>query len=292
MMETKESFWKKKGFYWAACVLVIGVMAVAAIFYRGGSTENDNQGMMANIATEIPDNPAKATGDGVLDVNQDAAQANANPIQELAEAQKKAEKDAKKQDTSEKTDSKEKATTETVAKPAGTGKVANKSGKKGNSSTADSGNSHTATTTTSQKIQHTFDAEKGLLWPVQGDVIMKYSMTNTVYFKTLAQYKCNPGIMISAEEGTEVKAAADCRVTKIQNDAEYGTIVTTDIGSDYLVSYGQLDNISVNKGDELKEGDVLGTVAHPTKYFTEEGSNLYLQVKQNSEAVDPMLLLR
>lgn len=292
MMETKESFWKRKGFYWAACVLVIGIMAVAAIFYRGGGTEDGNQGMMANIATEIPDNTARTTGDGALDVNKDAAQANANPIQELAEAQEKAEKDAKKQDTSEKKDSKKKASVQTAAKPAGTGKAANKSGERKSSQAASIGKSPAAAAAASQKIQHTFDAEKGLLWPVQGDVIMKYSMTNTVYFKTLAQYKCNPGIMISAEKGTEVKAAADCRVTKIQNDAEYGTIVTTDIGSDYLVSYGQLDNISVNKGDELKEGDVLGTVAQPTKYFAEEGSNLYLQVKQNSEAVDPMLLLR
>lgn len=286
MMETKESFWKRKGFYWAACVLVIGVMAVAAIFYRGGNSENDEQGMMANIATEIPGSTAKITGDGALDANQDAAQANANPIEELAEAQAKAKKDAKKQDTVTKKDSKAKTTTSTAAKPAGTGKIINKKEKKKTTTAT------TTTTTASQKIQHTFDAEKGLLWPVQGDVIMKYSMTNTVYFKTLAQYKCNPGIMIAAEKGTEVKAAADCRVTKIHNDAEYGTIVTTDIGNDYLVSYGQLDNISVNKGDELKEGDVLGTVAHPTKYFSEEGSNLYLQVKQNDEAVDPMLLLR
>ena len=288
MMETKESFWKRKGFYWAACVLVIGIMAVAAVFYRGGNTGDDNQGMMANIATEIPGNTAKVAGDGALDVNQDAAQANANPIQELAEAQAKAKKAAKKQNTSEKKNSQSKGTAKPTAKPKSTGTTTEKNGTKKNSTS----NSTTTTATTSQKIQHTFDAEKGLLWPVQGDVIMKYSMTNTIYFKTLAQYKCNPGIMISAEKGTEVKAAADCCVTKIRNDAEYGTIVTTDIGSNYLVSYGQLDNISVNKGDELKEGDVLGTVAHPTKYFTEEGSNLYLQVVQNSEAVDPMLLLR
>ena len=56
--------------------------------------------------------------------------------------------------------------------------------------------------------------------------------------------------------------------------------------------YGQLDNISVNKGDELKEGDVIGTIAKPTKYFSEEGSNLYFQVNEGKETVDPLLLLR
>lgn len=123
-------------------------------------------------------------------------------------------------------------------------------------------------------------------------MILKYSMNNTVYFKTLAQYKCNPGIVISAKKGTNVKAAADCRVTKIEKDDELGTVVTTDIGSDFTVAYGQLDNISVNKGDELKEGDVIGTIAKPTKYFSEEGSNLYFQVNEGKETVDPLLLLR
>ena len=98
--------------------------------------------------------------------------------------------------------------------------------------------------------------------------------------------------MISAKKGTNVKAAADCRVTKIEKDDELGTVVTTDIGSDFTVAYGQLDNISVNKGDELKEGDVIGTIAKPTKYFSEEGSNLYFQVNEGKETVDPLLLLR
>ena len=87
-------------------------------------------------------------------------------------------------------------------------------------------------------------------------------------------------------------APKDCQITTIKQDDELGTVVTTDIGDNYTVSYGQLDNVSVNKGDVLKEGDVIGTVAKPTKYYTEEGSNLFFQVENGKETVDPMLLLR
>ena len=41
-----------------------------------------------------------------------------------------------------------------------------------------------------------------------------------------------------------------------------------------------------------REGYVIGTIAKPTKYYTEEGSNLFFQIKNGKDTVDPMLLLR
>ena len=38
MFEEKESFWQKKGFYFSACLLLVGVMAVGAICYRKSET--------------------------------------------------------------------------------------------------------------------------------------------------------------------------------------------------------------------------------------------------------------
>jgi len=137
-----------------------------------------------------------------------------------------------------------------------------------------------------------FDMEKGLLWPVDGEVVLKYSMNNTVYFKTLAQYKCNPAIVISSGEGTAVKAAAGGTVTKVSKSDETGNTVTMDIGSGYTVTYGQLEDISVKEGQTVGEGTKIGKVAKPTKYYSEEGSNLYFQVMEKGKPVDPMLLLR
>ena len=136
-----------------------------------------------------------------------------------------------------------------------------------------------------------FNEEKGLTWPVKGDVLMKFSQSNNIYFKTLAQYKSNPAIEISADEGTKVIASAAGTVTEISKDDITETMITTDIGSNYKVTYGQLTNLKVKKGDEVKEGQLLGMVAAPTKYFSEEGSNLFFQVKENGKAVDPLLLL-
>ena len=273
MLEEKETFWKKKGFYASACVLLIGIMAVSAIAYRKWNTAPDSGNkMMANIATEVPAaTPAAATAAPKPSATpgQKAAQANA-PVAKnnTSAAEKKTKKERKAAQAVKTTDT------------AKSNKTSSQTAKKAKPVLAG----------TQAKLS--FNEEAGLLWPVKGDVLLKYSMSNSVYFKTLAQYKCNPGVVISAKTGTEVKSAADCQVTKIRQDDELGTVVTTDIGNNYTVSYGQLDNISVNKGDALKEGDVIGTIAKPTKYYTEEGSNLFFQVENGKETVDPMLLLR
>ncbi len=137
-----------------------------------------------------------------------------------------------------------------------------------------------------------FDQESGLLWPVEGDILMEYSSDKVVYFKTLAQYRTNPALLISAEEGAQVKASADGKVTDISTSEETGRTVTVDIGDDFSVSYGQLKDVTVQKGDSVSEGQVIGKVAAPTNYYSLEGTNLYYQVKEKEETVNPMLLLR
>ena len=39
----------------------------------------------------------------------------------------------------------------------------------------------------------------------------------------------------------------------------------------------------------MEAGDLLGYVSEPTKYYSEEGSNLYFKMTHQDEAVDPVL---
>lgn len=137
-----------------------------------------------------------------------------------------------------------------------------------------------------------FDQEAGLLWPVKGDVLMEYSAEQVVYFKTLAQYRTNPALIISAKENAEVKASADGIVTAIETSEETGRTVSADIGDGFTVKYGQLKEITVQSGDRISEGQVIGKIAAPTKYFSVEGPNLYYQVMENKDTVNPLVLLR
>ena len=137
-----------------------------------------------------------------------------------------------------------------------------------------------------------FSEDEQLLWPVVGNVLINYSMDKPVYFSTLEQYKFHPAIVIQAKEGQNIMAAARGRVTKIEKTEELGNVITMDIGSDYEISYGQLDNIQVKEGDLVEKGAYIADVAVPTKYYSVEGTNLYFSLKKNGTPVNPMTKLQ
>lgn len=139
--------------------------------------------------------------------------------------------------------------------------------------------------------QFSFGENDILTWPVQGDLVLQYSIDATIYYKTLGLYKCNPSISIASKVGTEVKAAASGMVTDVYENEETGLTMVMDIGNGYTLTYGQLDQVPYKKGAAVMAGDVIGTVAEPTVYYTQEGANLYLSMEKDGESVDPTLFL-
>lgn len=144
-----------------------------------------------------------------------------------------------------------------------------------------------------QIIQPTvnFQEESTLTWPAAGTVLMDYNMDGTVYFKTLNQYKYNPALVISSEVGNQVLASAKGIVESIGTNEETGTTLTLNLGNDYSLVYGQLKEVAVAEGDVVEQGQLLGYISEPTKYYCEEGSNLYFQMKKDGQPVDPFLYL-
>lgn len=136
-----------------------------------------------------------------------------------------------------------------------------------------------------------FGSDKTLTWPVEGAVILPFSMETTVYYKTLDQYKCNPAVLIAAGSGSTVKNAYLGKVTKVTSDNTYGNMVTMYIGNDYSIVYGQLDTIYVKEGDYVKAGESVGTIGKPTDSFEDEGSHLYFQMLKGDTPVDPMTFM-
>lgn len=133
-----------------------------------------------------------------------------------------------------------------------------------------------------------FTEQDKLVWPIVGDILINYSMDKTIYFPTLDQYKYHPAIVIAASQGETITAAADGRVVSVNYDPQLGNTVVMDLGNDYELTYGQLDNITVSEGSYITTGDIIGNVASPTKYYSTEGANVYFKLTKNGEPVNPM----
>ena len=134
----------------------------------------------------------------------------------------------------------------------------------------------------------TFEKGSDIVWPVSGDVTLGYNMDSTVYFKSLGLYKCSPGVIIAAEQGTNVAAAAKGIVVKVVDSEETKTTVTIAVGSGYEITTGLLDNVNVKEGDSVEMGQLLGTVSEPTAYYKEEGPGIYFAMTKDGVPVNPM----
>ena len=133
-----------------------------------------------------------------------------------------------------------------------------------------------------------FAGTDALTLPVVGEVLLDYSMDKAIYHATMQQYKYNPALVLAAAEGTVITAAADGIVKNIYYDAQTGNTVIFDVGDGYELTYGQLEEIAVSEGDRVSVGDLIGKVASPTIYYSEEGSNVYLKLTKDGTPVDPL----
>lgn len=133
------------------------------------------------------------------------------------------------------------------------------------------------------------EAKPTFAYPLQGEVVLPYSIDHAIYDPTLEQYRTNASISLSAETGTEVKAAADGTVQEIAEDAETGKTITIAHKDGWLTTYGQLeDAVKVKKGEKVTQGQAIGAVDEPTKYGAALGSHLEFAMEQNGETKDPV----
>ncbi len=157
-----------------------------------------------------------------------------------------------------------------------------------NQSTEGTDQSSTGSVATSGNgTSYHFTEDSELLWPVDGQVVLNYSMDKTVYFSTLDQFKYNPALIISGAEGDQVIAGAAGIVKSIDVTAQTGTTVNLDLGNGYELLIGQLKEVPLNVGDAVQANTVVGYVSKPTKYYSLEGTNVYYAMKKDGQPVNP-----
>lgn len=133
-----------------------------------------------------------------------------------------------------------------------------------------------------------FAEDSKLLWPVQGNVLLDYSMDSTIYHPTLEQYQCSPGVVIQSEVSTPVYAPANARVLEAGADEELGNYLVLDFGNEYTAVCGQLKEVQAVTGEYLEQGQLMGYVSEPTKYYSVEGPNVFLELKHQEQPIDPL----
>ena len=125
------------------------------------------------------------------------------------------------------------------------------------------------------------------------EVIREYSETKPSYSKTLDLWEVHKGIDISADKGYEVKSLLAGKVVNVFKDDKHGISVKVESDNNIVVVYSNLDEkTNVQKGQEIVEGQVLGTVGDTTSVESEDGAHIHVEAFKGEESIDPMTLLK
>lgn len=281
-MKNMMSFFRKNGFYVMALVLIAGILAISGIagYVSGQSERNqaENAAEFKDRAAGTASNEAKlaeseaAVADEMTGYNADLVQKILSMIENGTLALEDFEEEGSMNGTAE-ASAKDAADAENEPAEAAEDEPE-----------ADTEEAEMA----GNVLNAGYSSENVMSWPVRGEVIMDYSMDKTIYYPTLQEYKCNPSILIQSEEGTDVAAAFSGTVVDVYHDAQLGTVLEMSLGNGYEAYYGQLENVDVAVGDTVRQGQIIGTVSTPTRFYSIEGSHLNFRVTRDGEPVDPL----
>lgn len=157
---------------------------------------------------------------------------------------------------------------------------------KDNSNSTDKDNKdNNESKTTSAQVQLQFEN------PVDGKLIRGYTYPKPVMMDETNQRTIR-GVDIEAKIGTNIKAAEDGIIEKIENTGvEDGMTIVIAHANGIKTKYTNLnENINVKASETVKKGTVIGTVGDTAKLYSKEkfGEHLNLQVLDaNNEQVDP-----
>ena len=97
------------------------------------------------------------------------------------------------------------------------------------------------------------------------------------------------GIDIAAKKGTKIKSSATGIVTMAEKDLYYtGGTVIMDHGHGISTIYSHLESLNVNVGDEILQGDIIGTVGSTGR---STGPHLDFRINWFQTRLDPMSVL-
>jgi septal ring factor EnvC (AmiA/AmiB activator) len=129
-----------------------------------------------------------------------------------------------------------------------------------------------------------FVARKGSLpWPLRGRVTNAFGQSRADGRLTWH------GMLIAAEEGTEVKAVFRGRVVFANWLRGFGLLTIIDHGGGYMSLYGHADVLLKTVGDWTESGEVI---ARAGKSGGQQLSGLYFEVRQKGVARDPIAWLQ
>ena len=129
--------------------------------------------------------------------------------------------------------------------------------------------------------------------PLVGETVAAFSMDALQYSPTMGDWRTHDGVDIAADPGTQVCAASSGTVLDVRDDEWMGTTVVISHDGGYDTVYANLQSSpTVEVGDYVTAGQVIGSVGKTALGESAEPPHLHFAVTKDGEYVDPSEFLK
>lgn len=121
-----------------------------------------------------------------------------------------------------------------------------------------------------------------------GKILAPFSGNELVKNETTGSWQTHNGTDFAAEVGAEVFSISSGEITEIKTDPLWGVTVTVDHHNGYISKYcGLGTELSVQQGDTVASGTVLGVVGQTADIESAAAPHLHIELRHNGEFIDP-----
>lgn len=128
--------------------------------------------------------------------------------------------------------------------------------------------------------------------PLDGEIINEFSNGNLVKNETMGDFRTHDGIDIASQEGTPVKSCADGKVIEISENPMWGICIVIDHGNYTSYYYGLNKTVQVKMDQQVKLGDVIGSVGSTNQLELSEEPHLHFGMKKDNQWIDPLSVIQ
>ena len=145
--------------------------------------------------------------------------------------------------------------------------------------------SRLANVRTQIESQHALGRATPSAWPIIGWLTSLYGNRKDPF---TGQPDFHPGLDISAQHGSAVRATADGEVESAGYNGNYGISVLVGHGFGLSTRFGHLSRLAVSAGQKVKRGEVIGYVGATGRATS---SHLHYEILVNGSPMNPLRLL-
>ncbi|RKQ34357.1 M23 family metallopeptidase [Oceanobacillus halophilus] len=148
-----------------------------------------------------------------------------------------------------------------------------------------------------EEAQPVLDQQETIKFPLtdpdQAEIVTKFydynaseeDQENALVFYNNRYYQ-STGVDFASEEPFEVQASLSGTVTEVKEDPLLGNVVILSHENDVTTYYASLGEVAVTAGDEVKQGDQLGT-AGKNIFGKDNGTHVHFELRKGDKGVNP-----